>query len=167
MKKELEESLRHIQTHPSTGLAHNQQQISTQVETIFAIDELKEQIDKLNKSIEESGKQNQRLELSNYKLQQTMLVLTAITTGVVVFPLIQLFSKIIGPSLLNLAKATSTSVIIINSLLFFIPVVGALIVILLTFKYEKKFSETIRLKDSIDIVLKDKEGKIKEIRSVK
>lgn len=88
MKKELEESLRHIQAHPSTGLAHNQQQISTQVETIFAIDELKEQIIKLNKTIEESEKQNQRLEQSNYKLQIAMLILTAIGTIVIVYPIL-------------------------------------------------------------------------------
>ncbi len=167
MKKELEESLRHIQSHPTTGLPHNQQQISTQVETIFAIDELKEQIVKLNQSIEKSGEQNQRLELSNYKLQQAMLVLTAITTGVVVFPLIQFFSKIIGPTLVNLAKAISTPVVIINFLSFLTPILIGLIVILLTFKYEKKLSETIKLKDSIDIVVKDKEGKIKETRSIK
>lgn len=167
MKKKLEESLRHIQSHPTTGLPHNQQQISTQVETIFAIDELKEQIAKLNQFIEKSGGQNQRLELSNYKLQQAMFVLTAITTGVVVFPLIQLFSKIIGPSFVNLAKAISTPVVIINFLSFFTPIVIILIVILSAFKYEKKFSETIKLKDFIDIVVKDKEGKIKENRSVK
>ncbi len=90
MKKELEESLRRMQANPTTGTPHNQQVISTQVETIFILDELNGQIKQLNKNIEESDKQSRRLEVSNYRLQWAMLILTAIATMIVAYPIIKI-----------------------------------------------------------------------------
>ena len=87
MKKELEDSLRHMQSHPTTGEPHNQQVVSTQVETIFMLDGLKKEIIKLNKNIELSDKQSKRLEVSNYRLQWAMLILTFIATMISVYTL--------------------------------------------------------------------------------
>lgn len=162
MKKEQAESLRYMQSHPTTGTPHNQQVISSQVETIFAIDALKEQLEKLNEIISSSEIQNQKLELSNYRLQQAMFVLTAITTGVVIFPIMQYFSKIISPYFAVLAKAISAPVFLVNSLLFLTPIIVSFISIILTWTFQKKFSDSIHIKDSIKIVLKDKEGNLKE-----
>ncbi len=79
MNEELKKSLRHIQANPTTGIPHNQQVISTQVETIFAIDELKEEIGKLSQTIISLDKQNQDLEKTNIRLQWSMIGLTIAT----------------------------------------------------------------------------------------
>lgn len=79
MDTELEKSLRHMQANPTTGTPHNQQLISTQVETIFAIDKLKEEIEKLSKTIVSLDKQNQNLEKTNIRLQWSMVGLTIAT----------------------------------------------------------------------------------------
>ncbi len=153
-----------MQSHPTTGTPHNQQVVSTQVETIFMLDELKEQIAKLNETIDRSEKQNQKLELSNYKLQWAMFVLTAITTGIVAFPVIQVIFKTINPSMVQILNMVITSSILINAISFLIPILISILIIPITFKFEKKFSDRIKLKDSINVVLKDKHGRIKEIR---
>ncbi len=89
MNKELEEKLRNIQSHPTTGLPFNKQIIDVEVETIFAIDKLNVGISRLIKTIEDNDKQNQKLENSNINLQRIMLVLTFITTIVVIYPAIK------------------------------------------------------------------------------
>lgn len=86
LTEELKKSLREMQDNPTTGTAHNQQLISTQVETIFMLDELHKEISKLNTTIENADKQSQRLERSNYRLQLAMVILTAITTIIIVYP---------------------------------------------------------------------------------
>ncbi|HSW48479.1 MAG TPA: hypothetical protein VLG67_05365 [Candidatus Saccharimonadales bacterium] len=62
MKKELKERLLDMQANPTTGTAHNHQLITTQVETIFVVDELKDEITKLSQTIISLDKQNQNLE---------------------------------------------------------------------------------------------------------
>lgn len=89
MKKELADSLRHMQTHPTTGTPHNQQVISTQVETIFMLDELNNKIIKLNDTIEKAEVQSQKLETSNYKMQKWFLALAIIGTLLTATQLVQ------------------------------------------------------------------------------
>lgn len=89
MKKELAESLRQIQANPTTGTAHNQQLISTQVETIFAVDELREEIGKLSQTIVSLDKQNQSLEKTNIRLQWSMVGLTVATVILTILTLLK------------------------------------------------------------------------------
>lgn len=114
MKKKLADSLRHMQANPTTGTPHNQQVISTQVETIFAVDELKKEITKLSNIIEKANRQSEKLEQSNYTLQVVMLILTAIATAVAVSPMISSITKY----LISLISTTSPAVLstIITSL---------------------------------------------------
>lgn len=165
MKKELADSLRHMQSHPTTGTPHNQQLISTQVETIFAVDELKGQIGRLIRTIEINERQSQKLEKSNISLQRTMLVLTFITTIIALFPALRfIFSNIISPLIsyvLNISLTPDWLTILVT----IIPAVLSVIISLLTSKYQKRFLDIIKVSDNINIVLRDKEGKIKEIRN--
>jgi hypothetical protein len=89
MDKKLEESLRYVQSHPTTGTPHNQQLISTQVESIFAIDELHAGIGKLTRTIIALDRKNEKLEKSNLALQKQMLFLTAVATTIAVFGFLQ------------------------------------------------------------------------------
>lgn len=91
MNKKLERSLRDMQANPTTGTAHNHQLISTQVETIFSLYKLQEEISKLSLAVKNADKQSQRLERSNYRLQLAMVILTAIATLVVVYPIAHTF----------------------------------------------------------------------------
>lgn len=162
MKKKLAESLRHMQSHPTTGTPHNQQVISTQVETIFMLDELNKKIVKLNKTIKESNKQSQKLEMSNYRLQWAILILTFIATVIVAYPVlssaISWLSSYMG-QLLNFEPALQLTTIVAS-------VLSAIIALITTTYgkkyYEKKIAETVKIKDSINIVVKDKSGNIKE-----
>jgi len=88
MDDELAQSLRHMQSHPTTGEPHNQQVISTQVETIFAIDGLTNEIKNLSELIDKSNKQSKKLEQSNYNLQVGMLFLTFVATTATIAPFI-------------------------------------------------------------------------------
>jgi len=88
MKKELEDSLRHMQANPTTGTPHNQQLISTQVETIFAIDSLQEEISKLKTTIVSLDSQNEKLNKTNIRLQWSMVGLTVAT---IILSIITLF----------------------------------------------------------------------------
>lgn len=104
MTDELRDSLRHIQTHPTSGEAHNAQLINIQVEEIFAIDGLNREIKKLKKTIEKSDIQSARLEQSNYNLQRVMLILTSITTIIAVYPvMVFIYSNMLTPIFSNLA----------------------------------------------------------------
>lgn len=88
MDIELEKKLRHIQGNPTTGTAHNEQQIFTQVENVFMLDRLINKIEELNTTIKTSGKQSEKLEKSNNRLQMAMLILTFIATSVAVYPVL-------------------------------------------------------------------------------
>lgn len=149
MKKELEKSLRHMQSHPTTGTPHNQQVISTQVETIFAIDKLLREIKALSKNISDSNQQSEKLEQSNYKLQIAMLFLSFIAITVTAY---QIFNSLIQTTIFAILLTLITSII--------------------TFFIGKKFvknidislKESVRINDKLNIVLKDKNGKIKDTR---
>lgn len=165
MKKELVDSLRHMQSHPTTGTAHNQQIITTQVETIFAVDELKVQIGRLIRTIETNEKQSQKLEKSNINLQRTMLILTFITTMIALFPAIRfIFSNIVSPLisyLLDTPLTSDWSIILVT----IVPAMLSVTMSLLTSRYQKRFLDIINVSDNINIVLSDKDGKIKKIRN--
>ncbi|MCX6706469.1 MAG: hypothetical protein NTV24_05240 [Candidatus Woesebacteria bacterium] len=162
MKKDLVESLRHMQSNPTTGLPHNQHVISTQVETIFAIDNLNEQIKRLTKTVEQNEIQSQKLEKSNINLQLIMVVLTFITAIIAVFPIfLFIFNNLIFPiasKLLNVAVIPLTISVLIASML-------SIITSWLVSRYKKRFADIIRISDNVDIVLRDKDGRTKEIRS--
>lgn len=167
MKKELEDSLRYMQSHPTTGLPHNQQIVSTQVETIFALDELKQQVAILNKTIEASDKQSQKLEKSNYRLQQAMLILTAIATMIAAYPVILSLIKWVSPYVEQLFRFGSISISLISVLAGILSALTGFLAITIEKKlYEKNFFEIIKIKDSMDAVLKDRDGNIKETRHV-
>src|SRR5207249_171986 len=107
-----------MQSQPTTGTAHNQRMISAQVETIFMLDGLKEEIIKLNKNIELSDKQSKRLEVSNYRLQWAMLILTFIATMISIYTLL---NKWIASML------SAYSDILINVVTISISILGAFI----------------------------------------
>lgn len=161
MKKELAESLRNIQNNPTTGLPHNQHVVSAQVETIFMIDSLKSEIKKLNKTIAESNVKSGRLEQSNYRLQVAMLVLTGITTAIALFPFLQrLLVDFIVPALTK-----STNIVFSPNLVYFTTILSASLGGLTAFLVEKKIiKDKVTISDSIQIILRDKDGNIKEIR---
>lgn len=162
MRKELADSLRHMQSHPTTGTPHNQQLISTQVESIFMLDELNENIKKLNTTIEIFALQSQKLEKSNYRLQKVMLIFTAVTTTIIAFPILLALFNLIGPflaRLLNIAIFPIAVGVIVSA-------VVSLLTGYTTFKIQLNLTDKIKLKDNIDIVVKDKKGRIKEVRHV-
>lgn len=162
MKKKLAESLRHMQSHPTTGTPHNQQVISTQVETIFMLDELNKKIVKLNKTIKESDKQSKKLEMSNYRLQWATLILTFIATVIVAYPVlssvVNWLSSYLG-QLLNFEPALQLTAVVAG---FLSAIIGFITTAYGKKYYEKKITETVSIKDSVNIVVKDKKGNIKE-----
>lgn len=165
MNKELADGLRHMQNNPTTGTAHNQHVISTQVETIFAVDELNKQIGKLIKTIETNDSQGKKLEQSNLSLQRTMLVLTFITTVIALFPVLKFVAtNIISPVISKLPNVSVTSEMFIF-LSSVVPAILATIIGFLTSKYQKQLVDTIKISDNVNVVLKDKWGRIKEIRN--
>jgi Ni,Fe-hydrogenase I large subunit len=88
MKKELEQSLRYMQSHTTTGEPHNQQVISTQVETIFALDKVGEKLSELTKTIKKNNEQSKNIEESNLKLQIFLADITALNLSFVFYSLI-------------------------------------------------------------------------------
>lgn len=161
MDKALLDKLRETQENPTTGTAHNKQLISTQVEAVIAMHQLNDKLGTLIETIESNEKQNNKLEISNISLQRAMLFLTAITTIIAVFPFIKEF-------FIYLTKFISISLNTQQLPLFLVEIISAIIAVIVAFvayKYERKtLDETITLKDSIHIVLRDKLGKIKEER---
>ncbi len=175
MKKDLEESLRHMQTHPSTGLAHNQQVVSAQIETIFIIDSLIMEIKNLDATIEKANKQSEKLERTNLILQYAMVILTTIGTGIIVFPVIKLLavgvSSYIQAFLISKVIFKGLSVDIVVTV---ISTIFAAITMLGTFFAEKKiitkhinFIDQVKFKDSLHMELRDKDGNVKETRDIK
>jgi hypothetical protein len=58
--------------------------------TVLASDELtRRDLRKLQKTIELSNNHSEKLEIANYKIQKTMMVLTAIGTFIVAFPVLK------------------------------------------------------------------------------
>lgn len=168
MDENLRKSLREIQSHPTTGLPHNQQVISTQVETIFMLDKLNGEIKILNKNLENSAKANQRLEQSNYRLQWAMLILTAITTGLAVYPVIKLvLQNLFTPNIFGFSLPT----VILSFIAAIITGIAAGAILARERKILGKLitvnlSDSIKLSDSVQMVVKDKEGNIKEERKI-
>ncbi len=171
MNKELEASLRERQTHPTTGLPHNQQVISTQVETVFALDSLQQEVVKLRKTIETANSQSEKLERSNYRLQVAMLVLTAMSTGVILFPFFRGLINSIYPWLsmsLNKLGAIHLSEIFITIISVLLSLVSALVTFFAEKKIVKKITinlqDDVKVNDSFSAVLRDKNGEIKDVR---
>lgn len=168
MEERLKYNLRKIQSNPTTGIAHNQQLITTQVESIFMLDSLKEEINHLNKALENSDKINQKLEQSNYRLQWAMLLLTAITTFVTIYPILKEYmTSLFTTNIFGFSLTAATTGLIAAVLAGFI--VGALLAIVKN-KMNKiiitNIGDQIKLRDSVKIVLKDEDGNIKETREV-
>ncbi len=89
MEEELKNKLRDVQKNASTGEEYNKQVMFAQVETIFAIDALENEIERLSKVVKDSNAQSEKLEKSNYTLQIIMLILTGITTIIAVKPVVK------------------------------------------------------------------------------
>ena len=144
MKKELEEKLRYLQAHPTTGTAHNQQLISVQVETAFVVDELIGEIKKLGAQLERSDTQSEKLEKSNYRLQWAMLVLTVVSTFVAVYPLLRTLLvwmlQVVTPPIIGIPSmmSDSTMQLVVS---FVASLLGLLVASLFTY-------QTHRIQDS-------------------
>lgn len=132
MEKKLREKLEKIQNQPTTGFAHNEQIIFTQVETIFAVDKLTSEIGALSKSIKSSNTQSEKLEKSNYTLQVIMLILTGITTVIAIGPIIKNILTFL--SQLSYFPEITNSIAILTTLL-------SLLIGLITAISTKKLSE--------------------------
>ena len=166
MKKDLEKSLRHIQKNPTTGTAHNQQLISTQVEEIFALDRLTKEVKTLGKIVSKTIVQSEKMKKSNYRLQMAIMVLTALSTGVIVFPATKLVIAFILNSIPELNKVyASTDFTFLATLL-------SLIVVIITFVFERivlnKYSveleeELSRISGKINAQLREKKDNSKEV----
>ncbi|HEV2339439.1 MAG TPA: hypothetical protein VGT05_01585 [Patescibacteria group bacterium] len=169
MKEELKRSLREMQANPTTGTPHNQHVISTQVETIFMLDDLLTKIKKLNSTIESSNRQSQKLEQSNYRLQIVMLVLTAISAGVAVYPFLKVLFNSASASISSLLMHLTHFTLISQDIVTILSTIGALIFSLITFFVEKRITKSIVLRDHINLketmtaILRDKDGNIKEV----
>lgn len=171
MKKDLEESLRHMQKNPTTGLPHNQQVVSAQVETIFIIDSLIEEIKQLNQNILDSNKQNEKLERANYKLQVAMFVLSFVATFVVVYPIFTqlvsfIFFKYIIPILksVNNLKGYPTGLIILI-LSYTTTLIASIFALKILKKYVTKnvgVKDEIKITDKVHIKVVDNDGIVKE-----
>jgi hypothetical protein len=86
MKKEVKDSLRHIQSHPTTGTPHNANMNTVMVETAFAIDDLTTEVVLLKDKIVE-------LDSHNGKLERVMVWLTVVTAVFGAFEVIRFFVK--------------------------------------------------------------------------
>ena len=168
MKKELEEKLRYMQDHPTTGTPHNEQQIFTQVETVFALDSLQQEVSRLTSTIEKSNKQSKKLEQSNYRLQIAMFVLTAISTGIAVFAFLREFISLDSEWLKQILNSLGA----IPSLELLVTVIPALLSVIAgvtTFFIEKKaiknfqidIQEKNKVTDNFEALLQDKDGNIR------
>ncbi len=175
MKKELKESLREMQKNPTTGLPHNQQVVSTQIETIFMIDSLITEIKNLNSTIEKANKQNEKLEQTNLRLQYAMLILTAIGTAVIVYPIMKviintvfLYFQSILTGIINFKSfPTENVIVVISTLIAIISAIGSFIAEKKFLTHHISFTDSVKLKDSLHMELRDKDGNIKEIRDLK
>ena len=116
MKKELKKNLRDMQSHPTTGEPHNRQVISTQVETIFMLDRVGDEISELNKTIVLNIEQSKKTEESNYRLNSMITLLTIVSTSIVVFDFSEKHLSEWVSSLLNL-KIPTFSISIISMLI--------------------------------------------------
>lgn len=162
MKKELEESLRHMQNHPTTGLPHNQQVVSTQVETIFIIDNLIKEIQQLNENILNSNKQSERLARTNNQLQVAMLVLSFIGTFVLVSPVLTQLVLFI----FNKGYPNGPFILILS---YTVAIAVSIIVLKLLRKYIGKnisLKDEIKITDKVHVEVVDSDGAIKEERDV-
>ena len=135
MKKELSDSLRHMQANTTIGTPHNKQVISTQVETIFAIDNLTSEIQKLSKIIDDSNKQSEKLEKSNYVLQMVMLALTAIATLIAAYPVVSNIVKYL------ISLITTNDFEIISSIIA--TLISATVGIIISFVIQKNSTKLI------------------------
>ena len=77
--------MRDIQSHPTTGTAHNKQLISTQVEAIFMLDSLKSEMKKLRRTVVSLDKQSRRLEIATIALGVIALIIALVQ----VIPILQ------------------------------------------------------------------------------
>lgn len=93
--------------------------------TILASDELTRRVlRKLQKTIEISNKHSEKLEIANYKLQITMVVLTTIGTLAVTFPVLKTIFQWLSVSVIdisitniNILSATLSVILAIATLL--------------------------------------------------
>lgn len=165
MNKELVDKLRHIQANPTTGTPHNGQVIFTQVETIFMLDELRKEIKNLSKNIKESDEQSKQLEISNYKLQWAMFFLTFVGVAIAAYPVLNhLLNLIISflPKSIDIAYTMEVTAILSSILA---TLVGMVTSFYSKKYYDKNLLESIKISDSFEAVLKDKEENTKEVRS--
>ncbi len=120
----------------------------------------------LSQNIKDSDEQSRKLELSNYRLQIAMLILTAIATMIVAYPL---FVKIIT-WIFELIKVNVHLGIYDVSIISLIAGLLTGFVSYSIVNVEKKVIEiklrdTVKIKDSISAVVLDKDGNIKDKRS--
>lgn len=161
MDKKLEESLRYIQSHPTTGTPHNQQLISTQVESIFAIDNLQKEIRKLAKTITRLDKKNAELEESNLRLQKQMLLLTTVATMIVVFQFLQTINfSVLVERVSNILKEAGI-LLIPDNVAVIITTVIALVAGLMSFYYQRKYVS--HTKEDLEFL----KTSLKDIRNIK
>jgi hypothetical protein len=173
MKKEIADSLRHMQNNPTTGAAHNAQLISAQVETIFMLDDLKTEVVNLNKTIKSSNEQSVKLELSNNRFQLMILILTAITTMIAIYPFLRIPVTLIASGLALVASNVLKVSILQSDFVAALSGFISLMIGIVTFYLERKFvseykiklNDTIHVTDSAHIARIDKDGNIKDNRS--
>lgn len=130
------------------------------------LDSLGEKIDQLNKTLVDSGKINQGLEQSNYRLQWAMLILTAIATFTVIYPILKgYFVSLFVVNAFGFSVTAATTGLI--AALVSGLVAGALLGLAKRSLNKMVFTnlgDQIKIRDSVNIVLKDKDGNIKEAR---
>ena len=79
--------------------------------TVLASDELtRRTLKKLQRTVELSNEHSEKLEIANYKIQKTMVVLTAIGTFIVALPILKTFFQWLSVMVVN----TDMSIVSIN-----------------------------------------------------
>ncbi len=172
MKKEREDKIRRIHFGK---LSVNEINKITQVETILILDELNDQLRKLNENLVKSDNQSQKLEQSNYRLQWIMLILTAITAFVAIYPFIEAFTLYLALQLSPVISSMLRINLLSNELIQILAsIVTASLGILFAYITNRRVSnlytinleDHIKLRDSLHIILRDKDGNIKEERDI-
>jgi len=141
--------------------------ISTQVETIFAIDKLTQEIERLRSGLDRSSKESGQLERSNYKLQIAILIATTVGALNIIIPILKTFASWIANAILPVLHRLTEINFGQPETVAFLTTILSVISAIVTFIAGRKviqFEDNIKVRDSIEMVLTDRNGKIKETR---
>jgi hypothetical protein len=164
MKKNLNSNSIHRQSNPAAGIPHVQE--LNQASMIFILEDLNEEIKELNKNINSYNEQSTKLSITNIRLQRGILILTGLGVMVAGSPFIKMLVVDIS-SYLSLIFNKPFNINDFSLLISIMTTVISFLLGILTYFAGRrivkgKFSDSVSINDELDMILMDKDGKIKE-----